>query len=722
MFKRLDNNRGVALLMVMIIMTVLVIVGSLVLTMASSESRMVDDYGNHIRAFYIAEAGADLAIKLWDDYIYDTLQYDEYGALDENSINNLIDDFIVVLAAELNKPDGLADQLKNRYDNGKNIEIEYQDYNPPDGKLNHSSKETPDEPHILTITVDGTYDDTEYRYGVQLWYFLNKTTGSCKGLEVLNKDAPGDTAPPAIVSTDPVDGATDVPVEQTVTVTFSEPVQEGTEFASIMLEKDPGGNPVEVSKAVNGTRLTLEPVHELAEHTPYIVTVPRHAVKDAAGNSFMGNCDFSFTTGGAGGGSIPGDPGFAYFDIDLDYQYDSDIDISVPKAKLEKGDINTLHRLIIPASVGPVNARGNNIYYQAEYGIYVGVDLTNSAHRSIKLESASGDITVAGGVTLNPSKKLTIEADAGNIIIDGATLKSKSSNDISLDAGTSISMVNTYIQSTGGVTINAARDIEGEGVTIISHSNGSVLLDAAGAIDICEASISSAKNVEIESREAINARGSTITSSSNGYITIETENSGSDIILNGATLNSSNKIGIASRGFIYANNALLDSSFNAGTSMVALAGIQLASTQLPASGPLSIIAGGEITAESATMSSTGNNEIDLRAVGNITVQSAGINASGFLSITSAGEIIAGAATMTSGGWKNIEIQAGGDISVQSADINASKDLKFIAGAAENTIYVANAQFRDRDNVAEARPAGVKIEGTPAFGSIDNGSN
>ena len=62
MFKYRDNQKGIALLTVMVIMTVLIITGTLLLRMASSESRIIDDYGDNIRAFYVAEA--DMAIAL----------------------------------------------------------------------------------------------------------------------------------------------------------------------------------------------------------------------------------------------------------------------------------------------------------------------------------------------------------------------------------------------------------------------------------------------------------------------------------------------------------------------------------------------------------------------------------------------------------------------------------------------------------------------------------
>lgn len=106
---------------------------------------------------------------------------------------------------------------------------------------------------------------------------------------------PADTTPPAVVSTEPADGAMDVPVDATITVTFSEEVQAGSAYENIVV-KDAAGNAVAVGKSIGGKVLTIVPSAGLAYGTTYTVTVPAGAVKDAAGNALAQDFVFRFTT------------------------------------------------------------------------------------------------------------------------------------------------------------------------------------------------------------------------------------------------------------------------------------------------------------------------------------------------------------------------------------------------------------------------------------------
>lgn len=71
---------------------------------------------------------------------------------------------------------------------------------------------------------------------------------------------------------------------------------------------------------------------------------------------------------------------------------------------------------------------------------------------------------------------------------------------------------------------------------------------------------------------------------------------------------------------------------------------------------------------------------------------------------------------TSGGNANTDLIAGRDIWVESAHIDSKNgNLVFTAG---NTIYVNGATLKDWNNIAKARPVGVKIDGIPVFGQIN----
>jgi methionine-rich copper-binding protein CopC len=100
--------------------------------------------------------------------------------------------------------------------------------------------------------------------------------------------------PPVVTATDPVDGDDNVPTTKTVTVTFSEPVLEGTNWGQIELKT--GQTQVAASTSINGSVLTIDPVLDLEKNTQYTVTIPAGAVNDQDGFGLGQTVTFSFTT------------------------------------------------------------------------------------------------------------------------------------------------------------------------------------------------------------------------------------------------------------------------------------------------------------------------------------------------------------------------------------------------------------------------------------------
>ncbi|MFZ5652488.1 MAG: PilX N-terminal domain-containing pilus assembly protein [Bacillota bacterium] len=191
MISRLKNDRGIALLTVMIIMTVLVITGSLLLRMASSESRIIYGYGNNIRAFYVAEAGADLAIEQWNTYI-NNLTADP-DVIDNTNNNQIVFAQTDVFYSQLNGSPrtGLIDTIRTGYGLGAGSSMaDIQISDPGASALNM----TVDTPQLLTLTITGTYDESTFEQRVQLWYYYDKTTGSYKGYGT--EVVPGKPLPP----------------------------------------------------------------------------------------------------------------------------------------------------------------------------------------------------------------------------------------------------------------------------------------------------------------------------------------------------------------------------------------------------------------------------------------------------------------------------------------------------------------------------------------------
>ncbi|WP_027718814.1 Ig-like domain-containing protein, partial [Desulfovirgula thermocuniculi] len=112
-----------------------------------------------------------------------------------------------------------------------------------------------------------------------------------------------DKTPPAVQKCEPADGAANVPVNATITVTFTEDVQEGPQYAGISLV-DEQNNPVTLQKSISGRVLTLKPASDLAYYKRYTVTIPAGAVKDLAGNELAQPCVFSFTTAAKQGSKV----------------------------------------------------------------------------------------------------------------------------------------------------------------------------------------------------------------------------------------------------------------------------------------------------------------------------------------------------------------------------------------------------------------------------------
>ena len=104
-----------------------------------------------------------------------------------------------------------------------------------------------------------------------------------------------DTTPPSVSLTIPADGATDVPINATVTATFSEEIDSSTINTSTFTVSK-GGYGISGSMSYGGTTATFTPSSNLEYSATYTATITT-AVKDLAGNSMSSNYSWSFTTG-----------------------------------------------------------------------------------------------------------------------------------------------------------------------------------------------------------------------------------------------------------------------------------------------------------------------------------------------------------------------------------------------------------------------------------------
>lgn len=104
-----------------------------------------------------------------------------------------------------------------------------------------------------------------------------------------------DTTAPTVSTADPAASATGVARDKTVVITFSESVQSGSAYDNITF-KTAAGVSVDVTKAISGSTLNLDPTNDLAGNTGYTITIPVSAVKDTSNNNLAAQYTLSFTT------------------------------------------------------------------------------------------------------------------------------------------------------------------------------------------------------------------------------------------------------------------------------------------------------------------------------------------------------------------------------------------------------------------------------------------
>ncbi|MCT7971026.1 Ig-like domain-containing protein [Laspinema olomoucense] len=113
-----------------------------------------------------------------------------------------------------------------------------------------------------------------------------------------------DTSAPIVASFSPADNATNIAVGDNLVVQLSEPVQKGT--GDIFIKKVSDNSVVETinvtstNVTVSGNTVTINPVANLAQSTPYYVEIANGVIKDLAGNNYAGTqgaIAWNFTTG-----------------------------------------------------------------------------------------------------------------------------------------------------------------------------------------------------------------------------------------------------------------------------------------------------------------------------------------------------------------------------------------------------------------------------------------
>jgi parallel beta-helix repeat protein len=105
-----------------------------------------------------------------------------------------------------------------------------------------------------------------------------------------------DTTPPTVTTINPTNNATGVSLTSPVTITFSENILAGANYAGIYLKNTSTGAMVTITKSISGNTLTINHTNPLKNNTPYQIYIPSGAVKDSTGNNLTMPYNSKFTT------------------------------------------------------------------------------------------------------------------------------------------------------------------------------------------------------------------------------------------------------------------------------------------------------------------------------------------------------------------------------------------------------------------------------------------
>ena len=104
-----------------------------------------------------------------------------------------------------------------------------------------------------------------------------------------------DQTPPVVLSTSPGDGASNVPLNSSISVIFSEEMASATLTSSSFKLEDSDNNTVSGNISYSGTTATFTPASALAHTRMYTVSLST-AVRDLAGNPLLSDVTWRFTT------------------------------------------------------------------------------------------------------------------------------------------------------------------------------------------------------------------------------------------------------------------------------------------------------------------------------------------------------------------------------------------------------------------------------------------
>jgi len=160
-----------------------------------------------------------------------------------------------------------------------------------------------------------------------------------------------DTTGPVVSGSDPANGAVDVPVNTTISISFSQNIQADINFDNVTIRKD--GTAIGHTSTINGNALSIIPSVILDYNSAFTLTIPAGAVKNLSGNGLTADFSLNFTT---------------ISNLSRTTSSSSQVLSPLPNAVIKCGTIEIILPVIFDGSIG--NARVNLSYSMLTYIYY----------------------------------------------------------------------------------------------------------------------------------------------------------------------------------------------------------------------------------------------------------------------------------------------------------------------------------------------------------------
>lgn len=162
-----------------------------------------------------------------------------------------------------------------------------------------------------------------------------------------------DTVPPYVISINPLDGSSNIPVNTTINVAFSEALDPNSINNSFIFIEN--GNNIAGTITSSGDTATFTPANNLSYNTAYAVIITQ-GLQDVAGNAMQTNYVISFTTENSGGGGGDTTPPHVISSMPINSAANVPVNTAITVTFSEPMDSNSIN-----TSTFTVNRNGINI-------------------------------------------------------------------------------------------------------------------------------------------------------------------------------------------------------------------------------------------------------------------------------------------------------------------------------------------------------------------------